>query len=154
MDLQPKERIRLISHRCWCPHMPAGRFLPRTPEIRDNAQVDAQQESGSAEGAATSHRADGSARIALPDQPWWRTALDNHRYVLLAVVVAVGYASLGVRAMHRGDSLVGLAGLGLATAVIASLIGWLRPEHTFRRWATLTLLLLVTAPFLWLYVSR
>lgn len=73
---------------------------------------------------------------------------------MLAVVIAVGYASLGVRAMHRGDLLVGLAGLGLATAVMASLIGWLRPAHRFRRWATLTLLLLVAAPFLWLYFSR
>jgi len=131
-----------------------GRFAAQNADIRDNAQVDAQQDLGSAEGSATSHRADGPARIALPDQPWWRTALGSHRYVLLAVVVAVGCASMGVRAMYRGDSLVGMAGLGLVTAVMASLIGWLRPAHRFRRWATLTLLLLVAAPFLWLYVSR
>ena len=109
---------------------------------------------GAAEGEATSHRADGRAKIALPDQPWWRTALDNHWVVLLAAFVMVSYAGLGVRAFRRGDSLVSLACAVLVLGMVASLIGWLQPAHRLRRWATLSLLLLVAAPFVWLYVSR
>ena len=109
--------------------------------------MDARRQFGSAEGVATSHRADGPAKTDVPDEPWWRIALGLSRSVGLVVVVVVAYASLGVRAMQRGDSLVGVACLVLAAATMAALIGWLRPAHRFRRWATLTLLLLVAAPF-------
>lgn len=133
--------------------LPTSGSFPTTPDSSDNAQVDARHDFGAAEHEATSHRADGPAKIALPDTPWWRTALDNHRGVLLAVFVMVAYAGLGVRAFQRGDSLIGLACLILAAGTGVSLIGWLRPAHRLRRWATLSLLLLV-APFVWLYGSR
>jgi hypothetical protein len=150
-DWLPREAT---SHAASRSLLPVSGPLPTTPDISDNAQMDARHDFGAAEGEATSHRADGPAKIALPDQPWWRTALANHRGVLLAAFVMVAYAGLGVRAFQRGDSLVGLACLVLAVGTVASLIGWLRPAHRLRRWATLSLLLLVVAPFVWLYVSR
>lgn len=116
--------------------------------------MDAGKGLGAPESEPTRHRADGPAKIALPDQPWWRTALDHHRSVLLAAVVLVVYASLGVRASQQGDGLLGLLWLVLAAGTVASLIGWLRPAHRLRRWAILSLLLLVLGPFVWLNASR
>jgi hypothetical protein len=105
-------------------------------------------------GEQTSHRATGPDEINLPDQRWWRTALDNHRSVLLAVFVSVAYVSLSVRAFQRGDPLAGLACAALAGGTAVSLIAWLRPAHRLRRSLATCLLLLVAFPFVWLYVSR
>src|SRR5215212_3400819 len=137
-----------------CTLMPMSGSSPPRPGISDNVQADAEQDFGAAGGEATSHRASGPAKVALPDQPWWRTALDDHWSVVLAVFVTFGYASLGVRGIQRGDWLVGLACLVLATGTVASLAGWLKPAHRLRRWATWSLLLLVAAPFVWLYLRR
>lgn len=120
----------------------------------DNAGVNLGHDLGAAEGEPTSHRAEGAARIGLPDQPWWRTAIDNHRIVLLVGVVMVGYVGLAVRAVEREDWLVGAAGVGVLAATAAALVGWLRPGHRLRRLATFALVLLVAAPFLWAYLSH
>lgn len=120
--------------------------------MSDNACVTPTGDSGAIK--ATSHRAEGPAKIALPDQPWWRTALDSHRGVLVVAFVVVCYASAGVYAIRRDDWLVGPLFLVLAMLTAVALVGWLRPAHRFRRLAILSLMLLVLAPFAWLYVSR
>ena len=125
---------------------------PRNVSESDNAYVTSRGDSGATE--TTSHRADGPAKIALPDQPWWRTALNSHRSVMLAAFVVVSYASAGVHAIRRDDWPVGSTLVVLAALTVVSLVGWLRPGHRLRRWAIFSLLLLVLAPFAWLYVSR
>lgn len=123
-------------------------------DMGDNAHVTTRGDSGAAE--ATSHRADGPARIAGPEQPWWRTLLDLHyRTVLHIVGVVVLYASASVWAIRRDDSWpVAIVWLLLAAVTVVSFVAWLRPAHRWRRWALVSLVLLTTAPFVWLYVSR
>lgn len=120
--------------------------------MTDNAHVSAPDDVGAT--APTSHRASGPAKIGLPSQPWWRTALDSHRGVLLALSIAVSYTAIGVRALQADDWLVGVACLALATSTLVCVVGWLRPVHRFRRWAIASLVLLVAAPLVWSYVTR
>lgn len=120
--------------------------------MSDNACATPTGDSGAIE--ATSRRADGPAKIVLSGQPWWRTALDSHRSVLLAASVVTCYASAGVYAIQRDDWLVEPLFLVLAALTVVALVGWLRPAHRLRLLAILLLLLLVLAPFAWLYVSR
>lgn len=89
------------------------------------------------------HRADGRARIAGPPRPWWRTAIDHPRPVLLAIVVFIGYTSLGVQELERGRSMIGLGCFALAATTLAALAGWLRPAHRYRHAAIAVLLILV-----------
>lgn len=111
-------------------------------------------DSAEGEGARHGHRADGPAKVALPEQPWWRTALDSHRSVLLVVVVTLAFGAAGVESIHRGSPLVGVASLMLAVATPAALVGWLLPRHRFRRWAIAYLVLVVTALLIWFYATR
>lgn len=80
--------------------------------------------------------------------------MDDSRGVLLALLVVLVYSSLSLRSFSGGDSLVGVVCLLLAVGTVASLVGWLRPAHRMRPWVSLAVLLLVAAPFVWVYLTR
>jgi len=116
--------------------------------------VTARDDSGAAEGLAQSHRADGPTKVALPEQPWWRTALDSHRLVVLATFVTVACGSLSVNFLQRGHPPAAVSFLILAVATLAALAGWLLPAHRYRARAIVSLVILLAAPFVWLYATR
>lgn len=122
--------------------------------VGNNVLVTARDDSGAAEGMPQSHRADGPATGALPQQPWWRTALDSHRFVLLAIFVTVAYGSLGLSFLQRGNPPAAVAFLFLAVATLVAVASWLLPVHRYRSWAIVSLVILLAAPFVWLYTTR